>query len=84
MVHEPLDPVTVQVKPPGDAVTVYEVGVPPPVPAATVTVAVVPLTVTVGFSGVPGAGSTAVGAAARLCTEGPDVPLALPEETVNV
>jgi hypothetical protein len=31
IVHEPLDPVTVQVAPPGEAVTVYEVGTPPDV-----------------------------------------------------
>jgi hypothetical protein len=38
-VQEPLAPVTVQVALPGDAVTVYEVGVPPVVGALTVTVA---------------------------------------------
>jgi hypothetical protein len=31
IVQEPLDPLTVQVAPPGDAVTVYEVGTPPDV-----------------------------------------------------
>jgi hypothetical protein len=31
IVQEPLDPVTVQVAPPGDAVIVYEVGTPPDV-----------------------------------------------------
>ena len=52
-VQDPLAPVTVQVAPPGDAVTVYEVGVPPD-GAATVTVtSVFPATV-VGAAGVPG------------------------------
>jgi hypothetical protein len=36
--HDPDAPVTVQVAPPGEAVTLYEVGVPPD-PAETVTVA---------------------------------------------
>ncbi len=36
--HDPDAPVTVQVPPPGEAVTLYEVGVPPD-PAETVTVA---------------------------------------------
>ncbi len=38
-VHEPDDPATVHVAPPGEAVTVYEVGAYPPVGATTVTVA---------------------------------------------
>ena len=39
MVHDPLAPVTVHVFPPGDAVTVYEVGVGPELGGVTVTVA---------------------------------------------
>jgi hypothetical protein len=59
-VHEPDAPVTVQVAPPGEAVTVYEVGVPPDPGAATVTDAC-PLPATaLGAPGVPGAGGTGV------------------------
>ena len=54
-VHEVAGTVTVHVPPPGDAVTVYEVGVPP-LPATTVTVACPAPTTTVGVPGVPGGG----------------------------
>jgi hypothetical protein len=47
--------VTVHVAPPGAAVTVYEVGVPP-LPADTVTVAWPLPATTVGVPGVPGGG----------------------------
>jgi hypothetical protein len=53
-VQDPLAPVTVQVAPPGDAVTVYEVGVPPEVGALTVTVACALPATAVGVPGVPG------------------------------
>jgi hypothetical protein len=46
--------VTVQVAPPGDAVTVYEVGVPPEVGALTVTVACALPATAVGVPVVPG------------------------------
>lgn len=46
---------TVQVAPPGDAVTVYEVGAPPEVGATTVIVALPSPAETVGVPGVPGA-----------------------------
>jgi hypothetical protein len=54
-VHDPLAPVTVHVAPPGEAVTVYESGVPPKVGATTVTVACPSPATTVGCPGVPGA-----------------------------
>jgi hypothetical protein len=57
--HEPEAPVTVQVAPPGDAVTWYEVGVPPE-PADTVTAARPSPATAVGAPGVPGSGGTGV------------------------
>jgi len=51
--QDPAAPVTAQVAPPGEAVTVYEVGVPPD-PAATVTVADPLCFTAVGVSGGPG------------------------------
>jgi hypothetical protein len=53
-VQEPLAPVTVQVAFPGDAVTVYEVGVPPVVGALTVTVAWALPATAVAVPGLPG------------------------------
>jgi len=53
-VHEVAGLVTVQVRLPGNAVTVYDAGAPP-VPAATVTVADPSPATAVGTSGVPGA-----------------------------
>ena len=54
MVQVPLAPVTVQVRPPGSAVTVYEAGVLP-LPGATVMVASALPAVTVGWAGASGA-----------------------------
>jgi hypothetical protein len=54
-VQEVAGEITVHVAPPGDAVTVYEVGVPPEVGATTVIVAFPSPTETVGVPGVPGA-----------------------------
>ena len=54
-VHDVAGDVTVHDAPPGDAVTVYEVGVPPDDGAAIVIVALPSLGVTVGVPGVPGA-----------------------------
>ena len=53
-VHEVAGLVTVQVRLPGNAVTVYDAGAPP-VPAATVTVADPSPATAVGTGGVPGA-----------------------------
>ena len=81
MVHEPDDPVTVHVAPPGEAVTVYEVGVPPVDGATTVTVAW-PLPATaVGFPGSPGG---KVGVTAEDAADADDVPSALVAVEVNV
>ena len=52
--QEPAAPVTTQVFPPGDAVTVYDVGVPP-LPALTVIVAEPSPATADGAGGVPGA-----------------------------
>jgi hypothetical protein len=58
--QEPPAPVTVHVAPPGEAVTVYEVGTPPVFGTVTVTVPS-PLPATaVGAGGVPGAGGITV------------------------
>ena len=54
-VHDVAGDVTVHDAPPGDAVTVYEVGVPPDDGAAIVIVALPSPGVTVGVPGVPGA-----------------------------
>ena len=59
IVHEPDAPETVQVFPPGDAVTVYADGVPP-LPALTVIVAEPSPATAVGAGGVPGAASSAI------------------------
>ena len=56
MVHDPDAPVTVQVAPPGVAVTRYEVGVRPLVGAVTVIVALSSPATTVGATGVFGSG----------------------------
>ena len=56
MVHEPDAPVTVQVAPPGVAVTTYDVGVRPLVGGATVTVALSLPATTVGVPGAFGSG----------------------------
>jgi len=83
-VQDPLAPVTVQVAPPGDAVTVYELGVPPELGATTAIVAVVPETVAVGLPGAFGVGSEVTGVEAALVIEGPDVPYELEAATENV
>ena len=54
IVHEVAGEITVQVAPPGDAVTVYEVGAPPVDGATTVIVALPSPAETVGVPGVPG------------------------------
>jgi hypothetical protein len=54
IVHEPDGPVTTQVFGPGNAVTVYDDGVPP-LPALTVIVAEPSPATAVGAGGVPGA-----------------------------
>ncbi len=80
--HDPDAPVTVQVAPPGEAVTVYEVGVPPVVGAETVTVAEPSPATAVGAPGVPGAAGTGVTALdAADAAEGPTLLLAV---AVNV
>jgi hypothetical protein len=56
MVHDPDAPVTVQVAPPGVAVTRYEVGVRPPVGGVTVIVALSSPATTVGTPGAFGSG----------------------------
>ena len=66
--QEPAAPVTTQVFPPGDAVTVYDVGVPP-LPALTVIVAEPSPATAVGAGGVPGAVIAGLTGA-----EGPDAP----------
>jgi hypothetical protein len=55
IVQEVAGETTVQVAPPGEAVTVYEVGVPPEEGATTVIVAFPSPATTVGVPGVPGA-----------------------------
>ena len=55
IVQEVAGEMTVQVAPPGDAVTVYEVGAPPDDGATIVIVAFPSPGVTVGVPGVPGA-----------------------------
>jgi hypothetical protein len=55
IVHDAAGETTVQVAPPGDAVTVYEVGDPPDDGATTVMVAFPSPAETVGVPGVPGA-----------------------------
>ena len=57
--HEPDAALTLQVRPPGEAVTTYDAGAPPE-PAATVTVACASPATAVGAGGVPGAVSTGV------------------------
>ena len=57
--QEPAAPVTTQVFPPGDAVTVYDVGVPP-LPALTVIVAEPSPATADGVGGAPGAASSAI------------------------
>jgi hypothetical protein len=57
MVHEPDAPVTVHVRPPGDAVTVYDVGASPDVGALTVMVALSSPATTVAVPGTPGLAS---------------------------
>jgi hypothetical protein len=54
IVQEVADEITVQVAPPGDAVTVYDVGAPPEDGATTVIVAFPSPEDTVGVPGVPG------------------------------
>jgi hypothetical protein len=54
IVHEPEAPVTVHVRPPGDAVTVYDVGASPDVGAVTVMVALSSPATTVAVPGTPG------------------------------
>jgi len=73
-VHEPDEPVTVQVFPPGDAVTVYDDGVPP-LPALTVIVAEPSPAAAVGAGGVPGA--VIVGLTGVEDPDAPEVLLAL-------
>lgn len=74
--------VTVQVAPPGPAVTVYEVGVPP-LPAETVTVTLPEAlpTTAVGVPGVPGG---RVGVTAVDALEDPEVPALLVAVAVKV
>ena len=79
--HEPDAPVTVQIFPPGDAVTVNDDGVPPPVPAATVIVAEPSPATAVGAGGVLGA---AIGLTEPDAPEEPDVPAALVAVAVKV
>ena len=55
IVQEVAGEITVHVAPPGDAVTVYEVGAPPEDGATTVIVALPSPEETVGVPGVPGA-----------------------------
>lgn len=55
IVQEVAGEITVHVAPPGEAVTVYEVGAPPDVGAAMVIVALPSPAETVGVPGVPGA-----------------------------
>jgi hypothetical protein len=55
IVQEVAGDITMQVAPPGDAVTVYEVGAPPDEGATTVIVAFPSPAETVGAPGVPGA-----------------------------
>jgi hypothetical protein len=79
-VHEPDDPLTVHVAPPGEAVTVYEVGAYPPVGATTVTVAE-PLPITaVGTPGIPGG---AIGVTSAEDGDGAEVPAAFVAVAVN-
>ena len=56
-IHEVAGTVTVQVAPPGDAVTVYVAGVPPDDGATTVTLAWPRPPTAVGVPGVPGGAS---------------------------
>jgi len=79
-VHEVAGLVTVQVRPPGVEVTVYEAGAPP-VPAATVTVAEPSPATAVGAGGVPGA---AIGLTEPDAAEAPDVPAAFVAVAENV
>jgi len=72
-VHEVAGLVTVQVRLPGNAVTVYEAGAPP-APAPTVTVAEPSPATAVGAGGVPGA---AIGLTLFDAADEPDVPVAL-------
>ena len=60
MVHDPDAPDTVQVEPPGDAVTVYETAAPPPEGGVTVIVACPLPAATVGVPGVPGGNGSGV------------------------
>jgi hypothetical protein len=60
MVQEPEAPVTVHVRPPGDAVTVYDVGASPDVGALTVIVALSSPATTVAVPGIPGLASVAL------------------------
>ena len=80
-VHEVAGLVTVQVRPPGADVTVYEAGAPP-VPGATVTVAEPSPATAVGVSGVPGA--VIVGLTELEEPDPLDVPVALVAVAENV
>jgi hypothetical protein len=64
MVQEPEAPVTVHVRPPGDAVTVYDVGASPDVGALTVIVALSSPATTVAVPGTPGLASDVLGGVA--------------------
>jgi hypothetical protein len=78
IVQEPLEPVIVQVLPPGDAVTVYEVGARPEAGAATVIVALSSPATTVGLAGVFGVSlGSAAFAIARSVNETVSFPLVL-------
>ena len=83
--HDVAGDVTVHVAPPGDAVTVYEVGVPPLLGATTVTVAWPSPATAVGVPGVPGAaGKAAVGVTELLVALALDVPAEFVAVAVNV
>jgi len=79
--HDVAGTVTVHVPPPGDAVTVYDVGAPPEPGATTVTVACPSPTTTAGAPGVSGGATGVTGSEA---TDDEEVPSEFVAVAVNV